>query len=88
MLQHNKDMQSYLKRHGIECVPKRLDKGSMRGTWRLYQKGAELHAQDIEKLTELGFLDYDGKPLNWLSGNGGGWCVFVIVLDQNRHFKN
>lgn len=88
MLEHNQNMQNFLKRHGIDAVPFRIDKGSMRGTWRLvgkanrksenwhekYQKWTpELEA----KLNGLGFLDYDGKTLHKFSGNGGTFCVFV-----------
>ena len=77
MLQHNKDMKAYLKQHGIEATPKRIDEGSMRGVWRLYDIKQYWTDELRDSLDLLGFLDFDGKP--WDSEHpvivreGGAW---------------
>ncbi len=85
MLQHNTAMKEYLHKHGIECTPKRIDKGSLGGTWRLYNSKQKWSPALAEKLTELGFIDFDGRPLNQFSGNGGYFSVYVC---GNPHLNN
>lgn len=86
MLAHNKAMKVILQTAGIECTPKRLDTGSMRGTWRLYNKKLTWSDSLTNALSRLDFKDFDGKELSWLSGNGGSFQVFVRapqhILDQ------
>ena len=77
MLAHNKSMKDYLASKGIHCVPKRIDKGSLRGTWRLYKKGQHWTDSLCVGLTCLGFRDFDGRELSPRSGNGGHFSVFV-----------
>ena len=86
MLDHNKRMQRFLQTHGIKAVPKYVFTGSLKGTWRLYGKidnGKTLDSYQkwtpeiFDKLTTLGFKDFDGHPLQWSSGNGGFFSVFV-----------
>lgn len=77
MLEHNKKMQFLLRCHGIDCMPKRIDTGSLRGTWRLYKKGVPWTDALRVSLDLLGFLDFDNKPLGPFSGNGGRFSVFV-----------
>ncbi len=87
MLEHNRKMQAYLASHGIYAIPKRIDSGSLKGTWRLYGKigDRDLGTRNFqpqtpelrEKLTALGFTDFNGKPLSEFSGNGGLFSVFV-----------
>ena len=79
MLKHNKEMQEYLTSHGIKCQVKRIDKGSLKGTWRLYGKGQRWTVELADDLTALGFKDYDGKPFGEYSGNGGYFSVFVTL---------
>ena len=91
MLPHNQKMQEFLKQNGIGAVPWRIDKGSMKGTWRLTGRASHKRSDTLEeryqkwtpelcnKLNELGFLSYDGQPLSWLSGNGSLFCVFVRI---------
>jgi len=58
-------------------------KGSLKGVWRIsysgkYWEHANKWTPEIgEKLTGLGFVDFDGKPLHRFSGNGGMFQVFV-----------
>lgn len=77
MLAHNTKMKQFLAGHGIKCTPKRIDNGSLKGTWRLYQKGERWTETLIEQLSLLGFVDLHHKPLGRFSGNGGWFCVFV-----------
>ena len=75
----NQNMKNLLAKNGIDAQVKYLDKGSMKGTWRIqnakvtWYGNKELQA----KMTELGFLDYSKAPLNDFSGNGGVFQVFV-----------
>ncbi len=82
MLVHNKQMQDFLRENGIKTIPKRIDKGSLKGTWRL-SGSANYHScppwtdELRTKLNGLGFVDFNGKPLGQFSGNGGKFVVFV-----------
>ena len=85
-LNHNKKMQSYLRENGFPlAVPKYFDRGSMRGTWRIYSKikggglaGYERWSAELAlKFNTLGFLRWDGSPLDSFSGNGGMFMIFV-----------
>jgi hypothetical protein len=88
MLDHNKQMKEFLKEHGIDADPKYISEGSMSGVWRLTgraKRGAKSFDDRYQKwtselqnkMTLLGFTDFDGQPLSWTSGNGGIFCVFV-----------
>jgi len=77
MLAHNKQMQDFLRHNGIKAIPKRIDRGSMRGIWRLYNKNMKWSDELAIHLNSIGFVDFDGKPLGRFSGNGGRFCVFV-----------
>ncbi len=77
MLAHNKQMQDFLRQNGIEAVPKRIDKGSLKGTWRLYNFKIDWSLDLASRLNGLGFTDFDGKPISQISGNGGRFSVFV-----------
>ena len=87
MLSHNKAMQAILRASGIDCIPKRLDKGSMRGTWRLHKRGLEWTEQLRQQFISLGFRDFDGQEISRYSSNGTeSLSVFFVVpqsiLDQ------
>lgn len=77
MRPENKKMQSFLQSHGIKAMPKYINKGSIRGTWRLYNSKTKWSMELADKLNNLCFRDFDGKPLAQFSGNGGLFCVFV-----------
>lgn len=77
MLTHNKQMQDFLNTNGIEAIPKRIDKGSLQGTWRLYNKNMRWSDELAAHLNSLGFVDFDGKPLGQTAGNGGKFSVFI-----------
>ncbi len=82
----NKQMKNLLKTNGIIATPKFITKGSLRGTWRIYNpkiswfENNELH----QKMTSLGFSDFDGKPLDKFSGNGGLFSVFARFDKTNN----
>ena len=88
MTTQNKLMKMYLKKAGINCTPKFIKDGSLKGTWRLDDYKLDKNNpqgigwwgnKDLQnKLTELGFVDHDGKQLSDYSGNGGQFSVFVI----------
>jgi len=77
MREENKRMQEFLQSHGIKARAKYLDKGSMKHTWRLYNMDKRWTPTLQDKLTSLGFTDFDGRSLNEYSGNGGLFSVFV-----------
>ena len=76
MLAHNKRMKDFLSNHGIKATPKYLNKGSLRGCWRLWGQ-IKWDLDLANKLNSLGFVDFDGTPLERFSGNGGMFSVFV-----------
>jgi len=86
MKPENKKMQEFLKANGINAVVRYNAKGSMKHTWHLY--GPEMRREFnpkwqkwtpelAEKLTNLGFKDFDGGVLGKYSGNGGLFSVSV-----------
>jgi len=77
MRTENKNMQNFLKENGVKASVKFLWTGSMSGTWRFYDNKQKWTTNLIAKLTWLGFVDFDGKPLSKYSGNGGQFSVFV-----------
>ncbi len=77
MLDHNHTMQDFLRQHGIDARVKRIDKGSLKHTWRLYNPSQKWDEELTRKLNDLGFRDHDGKPLGRFSGNGGAFSVCV-----------
>lgn len=82
MKAHNLNMKELLKANGIDASVKLIEKGSLKGSWRLYNKDVTWYGNKAlqSKLTELGFLGYFGKPLNDFEGNGG---VFMVFLRYN-----
>ncbi len=73
----NTRMKEFLASHGIKATPRYLHKGSMKGTWGLYDRGTKWTPELTEQLNALGFVDYDHTPLDQYSGNGGLFQVFV-----------
>jgi hypothetical protein len=77
MREENKAMQNYLKYHGIECRVKYIWNGSIKHTWRLYNPEIRWTDELAQQLNDLGFRDFDYKPLGKYSGNGGVFSVCV-----------
>ena len=75
MKQENKNAQAFLAHHGIRCRAKYFPAGSVRG-WRFYDGETRWTTALRERLTALGFTNYNGEPLNQYSGNGGRFEVF------------
>ncbi len=73
----NQRMQAFLASYGIECVPKYIRNGSLKGSWRLYNLEMRWTGELADRLNSLGFSDLWGKPLDYLSGNAGLFSVFV-----------
>lgn len=75
----NKNMKSFLNANGIKARVKYIATGSLKGSWRLYEPKTDWYnnIELQEKLTALGFTDFDGKPLNKFSGNGGKFSIFA-----------
>lgn len=86
MLNHNRKMKDFLAGHGIECIPKRIDAGSLRGTWRLYGKGQSWTQELQDRLNFIGFRDFDGELFGRYSGNGGIFSVFARIPERIREF--
>jgi hypothetical protein len=70
-------MRDYLLKHGIDAIPFYIKNGSLRGCWRLHKKGVKWSDDLSAKLSSLGFVGFDWKPLHQFSGNGGIFQVFV-----------
>ena len=79
MRKENKQMQEFLKTNGIRARVKYIWEGSLAGCWRLYEpKTMWYNNQElIDHLTILGFRDFNNKPLNKFSGNGGIFSIFA-----------
>lgn len=89
MLLHNKKMQELLKKYGIDCMPKYLPDGSLKHSWRLYNRELKWTDQLRESFSLLGFKSYDGDPLNQYSGNGGMFHIFARAPEEiNRMVFN
>jgi hypothetical protein len=73
----NVRMKKFLKDNGIDCTPKYMWDGSLKGTWRLYNKDQKWTPELTAKLTSLGFVGLTHEPLHEYSGNGGMFSVFV-----------
>lgn len=70
-------MQEFLASHGIKAMPKYLWTGSLKHRWRLYDPETKWTKDLAQKLSSLGFTNFDGMPLREFSGNGGMFSVFV-----------
>jgi len=86
----NQKMKAFLRANGISAMPMYIKDGSLKHTWRLYgttnkkdENGRPIYQKWwgnkplINKLTALGFKDFEGKELSDISGNGGVFSVFV-----------
>lgn len=86
MLKHNAKMKQFLAKCDIDAMPKYYKNGSIKGCWRLYNRNQSWSKELIKQFTELGFKDFDGKPLHQYSGNGGGFQVFVRAPKELNEF--
>ena len=79
----NVKMAQFLKSNGIDATPKYIFSGSLAGCWRLYNLKTTWYGNKElqQKLTALGFRDFDNKPLSDLSGNGGVFSIFARQTD-------
>jgi hypothetical protein len=79
MKAHNEKVKSYLSQNGIEARVKLIEKGSLKGSWRIYAPNVTWYGNHElqNKMIELGFKDYFGTPLNDYSGNGGAFMIFA-----------
>jgi len=77
MRPENKRMRKFLADNGIEATPRRIHAGSLKGCWRIYNASVKWTAELADKINALGFKDLNGKPLSWVSGNGGVFSIFV-----------
>ena len=70
-------MKNFLAENGIIANAKWFSTGSLKRTWRLYNPEQKWTPFLTAQLTQLGFTDFDNKPLGIYSGNGGMFSVFV-----------
>ena len=89
MRPENIKMKNYLSFYGIEVMPKFIWTGSLKGTWRLYNSKVSWHDNPglWDKLTQLGFTNYDGQPFNQYNGNGGMFSL-CTRFDRTKEFIN
>jgi hypothetical protein len=73
----NKRMQDYLAKHGIVARAKYFVDGSLKGCWRIHNGDVPWTDAIREKLTDLGFVSFDGELLSKYEGNGGVLSVWV-----------
>lgn len=85
----NKLMKELLAANGIKAMPKYLPDGSMKGTWRIYDKHTKWfdNPELWAKLTAIGFVDYDHKPFTQYSGNGGTFSICARYKGDNENLK-
>lgn len=76
MRPENKRMQEFLKKNGVDAMPKWISTGSLKRSWRLYNLDEKWTLELADKLTSLGFRGLNG-PLGQYNGNGGMFSVFV-----------
>lgn len=78
-------MKGLLASKGIKATPKYIADGSLRGTWRIYDRNAQWRNNFglWTKLMALGFTDYSGGPLDKFSGNGGLFSIFARYKGDN-----
>lgn len=77
MRAENVRMKNFLKCHGVVATPKWISTGSLKRCWRLYDYAQDWTIELAEALNNLGFSDFNHKPLGLYSGNGGRFSVFV-----------
>jgi hypothetical protein len=89
----NKKMQEFLKSNGVKARVMYIATGSLKGSWRLYEPKTDWYnnTELQDKLTALGFTNYDGGPLTKFSGNGGTFQIFaratnVVLPTTNRGY--
>lgn len=87
-------MVNLLARNGIKASVKYLKDGSLKGTWKINGKNEDLttsywwNSPELwEKLTTLGFTDFNGKQLNQFSGNGGTFSIFARYHKTQEMFN-
>lgn len=70
----NKRMEDFLLYHGIKAKVKYISTGSQKGQWLIYNPNIKWYGNNelIQKMINLGFVDFDNKKLSKFSGNGGG----------------
>lgn len=73
----NRRMRQFLLSHGIDCKPKYIHTGSLKGCWSLYNKHIKWSLDLANALNVIGFCDFNRAPLGQHSGNGGVFSVFV-----------
>lgn len=90
MLERNRRMKEYLRIHGIEATPKYIETGSLKGTWRFYNKQTKWTIELGHKFEEIGFLDFDGRQFQPFAGNGGLLMIFATLNPNkfNYHIYN
>jgi hypothetical protein len=79
MKAHNEKIKNYLSQNGINARVKLIEKGSLKGSWRIYAPKVTWYGNSElqNKMIELGFKDYFNTPLNDYSGNGGAFMIFA-----------
>jgi hypothetical protein len=89
MKEVNLTMKKLLADNGIEAQVKYIDKGSLKGRYRI-QNAKEVWYKNtalINKMTELGFIDGSGDALSDHSGNGGVFQVFVYYRPEEPEYN-
>lgn len=85
MRAQNRRMIDFLATNGIKVKARYLDKGSMKGTWNIWNSVDEWSDGLKKQFTELGFSDWDGEALRSFSSNGPvGSGFFICVRGHNE----
>ena len=75
----NQNMQKFLANNFIDAKVKYIDKGSLKGCWRIENPQTDwyFNTKLQQKFQDLGFKDFNGAKLTRHSGNGGVFQIFV-----------
>lgn len=84
MRTENQKMKTFLKENGIEATPRYLSTGSCKGRWMIYNaKISWYENHELQnKMNQLGFTDFDKKPLHKFSGNGGRFSICAFAPQE------
>jgi len=81
---NTKAVHQHLLANNIKCNVKYIAKGSMKNTYRLWNRDRGWNVELANQLNSLGFRGFDHQSLHEFSSNGSQMCVFVCVNTNKK----